>query len=40
MGAGNSIGEDSYKIKLKASKKLGEGSFAQVYKIIRKKDGL
>jgi serine/threonine protein kinase len=37
---GNAIGEAAYNIKLTEEKKLGEGSFAQVYKIKRKKDGL
>jgi serine/threonine protein kinase len=42
MGAtfSNSNGEQSYKMKLSEDKMLGEGSFAQVYKVKRKKDGL
>ena len=42
MGAAlqNVHGEDSYKIQLTEDKLLGEGSFAQVYKIKRKIDGL
>ena len=41
MGAtfSNSNGEQSYKMKLSEDKMLGEGSFAQVYKVKRKKDG-
>ena len=38
---GNALnGETAYEIKLKEANMLGEGSFAQVYKIKRKKDGL
>ena len=42
MGAAlcNAKGEDSYKIKLNDDNFIGEGSYAQVYKIIRKKDEL
>jgi hypothetical protein len=37
---GNAIGEAAYNIKLTDENKLGEGNYAQVYKIIRKKDGM
>jgi serine/threonine protein kinase len=40
---GNAVsesGEKAYKIKLDEANKLGEGSFASVYKIKRKKDNL
>lgn len=42
MGAmfSDSQGEDSYKITLNKEALLGEGSYAEVYKIQRKKDGL
>ena len=39
MGNSLSNGEQSYKIKLTEEKMVGEGSFAQVFKIKRKKDG-
>ena len=39
MGNGLTNGEESYKMNLKEETMLGEGSFAQVYKIKRKKDG-
>lgn len=32
--------EADYKIKLTKDKELGEGSYAKVYKIRRKKDGM
>ncbi len=36
---GNSVGQEAYNIKLTEENKLGEGPFAQVYKIKRKQDG-
>jgi serine/threonine protein kinase len=38
MGNNLTYGEDAYNIKLSKANKLGEGSFANVYKIERKHD--